>query len=99
MRVGDKVWYGSICGTLNGISPSGLAFVTFGDVTIPFKVLEGFERSLPAEMCCSFCSKWRNEVRKLVAGKSAYICDECVRVCQVLVDEKIESTVEAQGAS
>ncbi|ODS55431.1 MAG: hypothetical protein ABS36_09700 [Acidobacteria bacterium SCN 69-37] len=32
-------------------------------------------------MCCSFCNKAQAEVRKLIAGPSAFICDECVNVC------------------
>ena len=35
---------------------------------------------------CSFCGKNQNEVRKLIAGPSVYICNECVELCYVLVD-------------
>lgn len=38
-------------------------------------------------LVCSFCGKAQNEVRKLVAGPSAYICDECVELCRCIVEE------------
>lgn len=37
---------------------------------------------------CSFCGKTQNEVRKLVAGPTAYICDECIELCKCIVDEE-----------
>ena len=36
---------------------------------------------------CSFCGKTQNEVKKLVAGPSAYICDECIELCRHIVEE------------
>ena len=36
---------------------------------------------------CSFCGKNQNEVRKLVAGPTAYICDECIELCRSIVHE------------
>jgi ATP-dependent Clp protease ATP-binding subunit ClpX len=36
---------------------------------------------------CSFCGKTQNEVRKLVAGPTAYICDECIDLCRCIVEE------------
>jgi hypothetical protein len=41
----------------------------------------------PSEWRCSFCGKGKNEVRKLVAGPSAYICDECVDLCIGIISE------------
>jgi hypothetical protein len=32
-------------------------------------------------LCCSFCNKHQNDVQKLIAGPTAFICDECVGVC------------------
>lgn len=44
---------------------------------------------------CSFCGKTQNEVRKLVAGPTAYICDECIELCKCIVDEENDvQTVE-----
>ena len=34
---------------------------------------------------CSFCNKSQNEVRKLIAGPNAFICDECVDVCRDII--------------
>src|SRR4026209_585083 len=36
---------------------------------------------------CSFCNKSQNEVRKLIGGPTVFICDECVAVCQDIIDE------------
>jgi ATP-dependent Clp protease ATP-binding subunit ClpX len=41
---------------------------------------------------CSFCGKNQNEVRKLVAGPTAYICDECIELCRCIVEEETEAT-------
>jgi len=41
---------------------------------------------------CSFCGKNQNEVRKLVAGPTAYICDECIELCRCIVEEECEPT-------
>lgn len=45
---------------------------------------------------CSFCGKSQNEVRKLIAGPSVFICDECVELCNDIIREEIE---EKQGPS
>jgi ATP-dependent Clp protease ATP-binding subunit ClpX len=42
---------------------------------------------------CSFCGKNQNEVKKLVAGPTAYICDECIELCRCIVDEECEKPV------
>jgi hypothetical protein len=39
---------------------------------------------------CSFCGKSQNEVRKLVAGPSVHICDECVELCQNIVAQEVD---------
>jgi ClpX C4-type zinc finger/Glyoxalase superfamily protein len=36
---------------------------------------------------CSFCAKSQHDVRKLIAGPSVFICDECVELCEDIVDE------------
>jgi ATP-dependent Clp protease ATP-binding subunit ClpX len=44
-------------------------------------------------MKCSFCEKSQNEVKKLVAGNSGYICDECIVLCnEVIKDDKQQSS-------
>jgi len=37
---------------------------------------------------CSFCGKSQHEVRKLIAGPSVYICDECVDLCNDIIREE-----------
>ncbi len=42
------------------------------------------------DLCCSFCGKAQREVRKLIAGPSVYICDECVELCNDIITEEYE---------
>ena len=37
---------------------------------------------------CSFCGKSQEEVKTLVAGPGVFICDECVQLCQAIIDKK-----------
>ncbi len=39
---------------------------------------------------CSFCGKTQNEVKKLIAGPTVYICDECVELCNDIIEEEWE---------
>ncbi len=41
---------------------------------------------------CSFCGKSQHEVRKLIAGPSVYICDECVELCNDIIREELEDS-------
>jgi len=41
---------------------------------------------------CSFCGKNQNEVRRLIAGPSVYICDECVDLCNDIISEEVQTT-------
>jgi ClpX C4-type zinc finger protein/glyoxalase superfamily protein len=46
------------------------------------------DTSAPARtLFCSFCGKSQHEVRKLVAGPSVFICDECIEICDDIVDD------------
>ncbi|RFF29346.1 ATP-dependent Clp protease ATP-binding subunit ClpX [Wenzhouxiangella sediminis] len=45
---------------------------------------------------CSFCGKSQHEVRKLIAGPSVYICDECVELCNDIIREELEGAGEAE---
>jgi ATP-dependent Clp protease ATP-binding subunit ClpX len=40
------------------------------------------------ELLCSFCGKWQRQVDRLIAGPGVYICDECVAVCNDILDER-----------
>ena len=42
---------------------------------------------------CSFCGKSQHEVRKLIAGPSVFICDECVELCNDIIREEMQEGV------
>jgi len=42
------------------------------------------------DLCCSFCGKNQKEVRKLIAGPTVYICDECIELCNDIIAEEYE---------
>ena len=44
---------------------------------------------------CSFCGKSQHEVRKLIAGPSVFICDECVELCNDIIREELEDKSDA----
>ncbi len=43
---------------------------------------------------CSFCGKSQHEVRKLIAGPSVFICDECVELCNDIIREEVEEIIQ-----
>ncbi len=47
---------------------------------------------------CSFCGKSQHEVRKLIAGPSVFICDECIELCNDIIREEIQGDKGAKGA-
>ena len=48
---------------------------------------------------CSFCGKSQHEVRKLIAGPSVFICDECVELCNDIIREELEEKTAATRSS
>ncbi len=46
---------------------------------------------------CSFCGKSQQEVRKLIAGPSVFICDECVDLCNDIIREEVQESAAADG--
>ena len=40
---------------------------------------------------CSFCGKVQDEVKKLIAGPSVYICNECVDLCNDIIEEEVKA--------
>jgi ATP-dependent protease Clp ATPase subunit len=42
---------------------------------------------------CSFCGKGQDQVRKLVAGPGVYICDQCIDLCQEVLEEDNRSAL------
>ncbi|MFL0769331.1 MAG: ATP-dependent protease ATP-binding subunit ClpX [Prochlorococcus sp.] len=47
-----------------------------------------------AHLKCSFCGKSQDQVRKLIAGPGVYICDECIDLCNEILDEEL---IDSQG--
>jgi ATP-dependent Clp protease ATP-binding subunit ClpX len=48
---------------------------------------------------CSFCGKSQHEVRKLIAGPSVFICDECVELCNDIIREEVQEDAAGTGRS
>jgi ATP-dependent Clp protease ATP-binding subunit ClpX len=47
---------------------------------------------------CSFCGKSQHEVRKLIAGPSVFICDECIDLCNDIIRDEAQAETTPQGA-
>ncbi|NLM20798.1 MAG: AAA domain-containing protein, partial [Peptococcaceae bacterium] len=45
------------------------------------------------QLKCSFCGKNQEQVKKLVAGPGVYICDECIELCNEIIDEELQDDV------
>ena len=43
---------------------------------------------------CSFCGKSQKQVKKLIAGPGVYICDECIELCNEIIEEELSDTEE-----
>jgi ATP-dependent Clp protease ATP-binding subunit ClpX len=50
------------------------------------------------DLLCSFCGKSQDEVKKLIAGPSVYICDECIQLCNEIIAEDYGQEAETDGA-
>ena len=50
------------------------------------------------DLLCSFCGKSQDEVKKLIAGPSVYICDECIQLCNEIIAEDYGQEVDSSGA-
>ena len=46
---------------------------------------------------CSFCGKSQHEVRKLIAGPTVFICDECVELCLDIIREESKTSLIKDG--
>ncbi len=51
------------------------------------------------DLMCSFCGKSQDEVKKLIAGPSVYICDECIQLCNEIIAEEYTQENEEDPAS
>src|SRR3974377_891278 len=43
------------------------------------------------QLLCSFCGKSQRQVKKLIAGPGVYICDECIDLCNEIIDEELSA--------
>ncbi len=50
-----------------------------------------------AHLKCSFCGKSQDQVRKLIAGPGVYICDECIDLCNEILDEELVDSLGNRG--
>jgi len=50
------------------------------------------------DLLCSFCGKSQDEVKKLIAGPSVYICDECIQLCNEIIAEEYGQEAEGEAA-
>src|SRR5438034_7962749 len=48
------------------------------------------KRDHGGSLVCSFCGKSQKEVKKLIAGPTVYICDECIGLCNDIIAEEID---------
>ncbi|AEF17852.1 MULTISPECIES: ATP-dependent Clp protease ATP-binding subunit ClpX [Thermoanaerobacterium] len=48
------------------------------------------------QLKCSFCGKSQDQVKRLVAGPGVYICDECIELCQEIIDEEFEENIDVE---
>ncbi len=51
------------------------------------------------DLVCSFCGKGQDEVKKLIAGPTVYICDECIELCNDIIAEEFEKEEAAKLSS
>lgn len=56
---------------------------------MPDKTKKGTKSKENKILYCSFCGKGQNEVQKLIAGPSVYICEECVDLCNNIIEEEL----------
>ena len=47
---------------------------------------------------CSFCGKSQHEVKKLIAGPSVFICDECIDLCNDIIRDEVAQDVPGQAS-
>ncbi|SJL82843.1 ATP-dependent protease ATP-binding subunit ClpX [Vibrio palustris] len=57
------------------------------------------ESSSSKLLYCSFCGKSQHEVRKLIAGPSVYVCDECVDLCNDIIREEVKDVLPKKESS
>src|ERR1700704_6640176 len=51
------------------------------------------DKDSKSSLYCSFCGKSQHEVRKLIAGPSVFVCDECVELCRDIIHDENKSSL------
>ncbi|MDH5204900.1 MAG: ATP-dependent Clp protease ATP-binding subunit ClpX, partial [Hylemonella sp.] len=47
---------------------------------------------------CSFCGKSQHEVKKLIAGPSVFVCDECIELCNEIIRDELPASTETRDS-
>src|SRR3954451_11722840 len=47
-------------------------------------------------LCCSFCGKSQNDVKKLIAGPGVYVCNECIDICNEIINDDEQTAAPAR---
>ena len=47
---------------------------------------------------CSFCGKSQHEVKKLIAGPSVFVCDECIELCNEIIRDELPATTQGKDS-
>ncbi|MFS8524914.1 MAG: ClpX C4-type zinc finger protein, partial [Limnochordales bacterium] len=48
------------------------------------------------QLKCSFCGKSQKQVKKLIAGPGVYICDECIELCNEIIEEEMHDEIDVE---
>ena len=48
---------------------------------------------------CSFCGKSQKQVKKLIAGPGVYICDECIELCNEIIEEELHGRIDSEAVN
>src|SRR5699024_7990907 len=90
----DRIWAAvSVrCGMLEQIRDRGRRL----EVSAPLEKVVTMARSAEGAdlLKCNFCGKSQKQVRKLIAGPGVYICDECIGLCNEIIEEELSSAAE-----
>src|ERR1700730_2403147 len=63
-----------------------------GPLLTEIRVNKFGDKDSKTTLYCSFCGKSQHEVRKLIAGPTVFICDECIELCRDIVHEENKSS-------
>src|SRR5687768_6107447 len=72
-----------------GMDPSAGWRTNHGEGTAVARIGDGADL-----LKCSFCGKSQKQVKKLIAGPGVYICDECIDLCNEIIEEELAEATE-----